>query len=87
MDFMSDSLFDGRRRDECLNTQWFGSIPDAVERIEAWRIDYNEVRPHSRLGYRTPASPRHSWPAAPALGGIKPYLVETLSESVVLKQG
>ena len=48
--------FNGRLRDECLNTQWFWSVPDARERIEAWRVDYNEVGPHSSLGYRTPAS-------------------------------
>ena len=48
--------FNGRLRDEGLNTQWFWSLSDAVERIEAWRIDDNEVRPHSSLGYRTPAS-------------------------------
>ena len=39
--------FNGRLRDECLNTNWFMSIRHAREIIESWRQDYNEVRPHS----------------------------------------
>ena len=46
--------FNGRFRDECLNANWFTSLADARQRIEAWRRDYNEVRPHSALGYRPP---------------------------------
>ncbi len=42
--------FNGRFRDECLNSEWFDGLQDAVEKIEAWRIDYNEVRPHGSLG-------------------------------------
>jgi putative transposase len=41
-------------RDECLNEHWFRSLSDARQTIEAWRRDYNEVRPHSSLGNRTP---------------------------------
>lgn len=48
--------FNGRLRDECLNESWFVSLPDAQRTIEAWRIDYNEVRPHSGLANRTPAA-------------------------------
>jgi putative transposase len=47
--------FNGRFRDECLNQHWFIDIADARRRIEAWRVDYNEVRPHSSLGNRSPA--------------------------------
>ena len=47
--------FNGKFRDECLNQNWFVSLNDARRIIEAWRVDYNTVRPHSRLGYRTPA--------------------------------
>ena len=47
--------FNGRFRDECLNENWFVNLQDAVETIEAWRRDYNEVRPHSALGNSTPA--------------------------------
>jgi len=46
--------FNGRFRDECLNSHWFSSLEDARQTIEAWRIDYNQERPHSALGYRTP---------------------------------
>ncbi len=47
--------FNGRLRDECLNANWFTSLHDARRKIEAWRRDYNEQRPHSALQYRTPA--------------------------------
>ena len=46
--------FNGRLRDECLNEHWFRSLHQAREIIEAWREDYNGVRPHSALGNRTP---------------------------------
>jgi putative transposase len=46
--------FNGRLRDECLNVHQFTSIADAQARIEAWRIDYNQHRPHSSLGHLTP---------------------------------
>jgi putative transposase len=46
--------FNGRLRDECLNQHWFVSLADARQTVEAWRQDYNEARPHSALGYRTP---------------------------------
>ena len=47
--------FNGKFRDECLNENYFVSLSDAKSRIEAWRRDYNEVRPHSSLGDLTPA--------------------------------
>jgi putative transposase len=47
--------FNGRLRDECLNECWFEGLADARVKIEAWRIDYNTVRPHSRLGNLPPA--------------------------------
>ena len=46
--------FNGRLRDECLNTNWFMSVRHARETIENWRQDYNEVRPHSSLSGRAP---------------------------------
>ena len=46
--------FNGRFRDECLNQHWFLSLADARQTIEDWRIDDNQVRPHSSLGYQTP---------------------------------
>lgn len=47
--------FNGSFRDECLNAHWFLSLRDAKEKIEAWRKDYNEYRPHSSLNNLTPA--------------------------------
>ena len=46
--------FNGKFRDECLNQSWHTSLQDARRIIEAWRTDYNTVRPHSSLGYLTP---------------------------------
>jgi putative transposase len=46
--------FNGKFRDECLNEHWFVSLVDAQVTIEAWRIDYNTVRPHSSLDGATP---------------------------------
>jgi putative transposase len=47
--------FNGSLRDECLNTNWFLSIEDAQSKLEAWRRDYNEFRPHSSLYNMTPS--------------------------------
>jgi len=46
--------FNGSLRDECLNVHWFTSLADAKEKLNAWRIDYNESRPHKALNDRTP---------------------------------
>lgn len=46
--------FNGKFRDECLNENWFTDLADARQKIEQWRQDYNQARPHSALGYRTP---------------------------------
>jgi putative transposase len=46
--------FNGRLRAECLNQHWFLSLDDAKEKLEAWRMDYNEARPHGSLGYLAP---------------------------------
>lgn len=47
--------FNGKFRDECLNEHWFMDLAHARAQISAWRVDYNESRPHSALGYQTPA--------------------------------
>ena len=61
--------FNGKFRDECLSLEWFRSRAEAKIIIEAWRRHYNEVRPHSSLGYLTPnefvaqrviAAPQHA---------------------------
>jgi putative transposase len=46
--------FNGRLRDELLNETLFRSLPHARAVLEAWRRDYNEARPHSKLGWMTP---------------------------------
>lgn len=48
--------FNSRFRQECLNEHWFMSLPDAQEKIEGWRQDYNHNRPHSALDYKSPAA-------------------------------
>ena len=48
------TLADGYR-DECLNEHWYHTLNHARAVIQQWRTDYNEHRPHSMLGYKTPA--------------------------------
>lgn len=47
--------FNGSFRDECLNVNWFLSLDDARKKIEQWRVDYNEFRPHSSIENLTPS--------------------------------
>jgi putative transposase len=46
--------FNGKFRDECLNENWFMSLEQVRKIVEAWRVDYNQARPHSSLGDLTP---------------------------------
>jgi len=46
--------FNGKMRDEFLNISWFRNLFDARRQTAAWRKEYNETRPHSGLGYKTP---------------------------------
>jgi putative transposase len=50
----TDESFNGKFRDECLSMEWFRTRAEAVAVIASWRKHYNEVRPHSSLGYLTP---------------------------------
>ena len=54
--------FNGKLRDELLNREIFTTLWEAKVLIENWRREYNEIRPHSSLGYRPPA-PRTILPA------------------------
>ena len=84
--------FNGKLRDECLGMEWFLSRAQAKVVIEAWRRHFNEVRPHSSLGYLTPAefaAKLQRTNAAPAsatgrdaarLGGFAPRPVAAPSE-------
>lgn len=64
----TDESFNGKFRDEHLSLQWFRNRVDARVSIEAWRRHYNEVRPHSSLGYRTPLEFKSTDTAAITVG-------------------
>ena len=53
--------FNGRVRDELLNTEEFATLLEAQVLAEAWRIEYNTYRPHSSLGGLTPAEYAERW--------------------------
>jgi putative transposase len=59
--------FNGRLRDECLNETLFTSMPQARAVLTTWRQDYSTIRPHSKLGGRTPAeiAGQRGWGHAP----------------------
>ncbi len=52
--------FNSKFRAECLNAHWFLTLADAREKLEDWRRDYNEVRPHSAIGYNVPVDIHNS---------------------------
>jgi putative transposase len=60
--------FHGRLREECLNASWFGNLFDARRKIGEWRVEYNEERPHSSLGYKTPNEFAAAFAAAASSG-------------------
>ncbi len=66
--------FNGKLRDELLNREIFTTLTEAKVLIEQWRREYNQVRPHSSLGYRPPA-PESVWVLE---------LVESIWESILL---
>jgi transposase InsO family protein len=65
--------FHDKFRDELLNREVFGSLLEAKVLVEQWRIEYNQDRPHSSLGYQTPQeyaarwqTPLRATPSAPS---------------------
>lgn len=50
MDFMFDEPSNGGVRQECLDENWSLSLEDARDKVEAWRQEYNTMRPHSAPG-------------------------------------
>ena len=70
--------FNGSFRDECLNAHWFLSLEDAQTKVEKWRQDYNEFRPHSALGNMTPSAfaGQHGWLSTSASGENFQFLPE-----------
>ncbi len=53
--------FNGRLRDELLNETLFRSLPHARIALAAWRDDYNNHRPHGKIGWLTPAAYATRW--------------------------
>ena len=53
--------FNGRLREEWLDTLWFQSLDEAQIALEKWRAEYNTERPHSALGMKTPAELALAW--------------------------
>jgi putative transposase len=62
--------FNGRLRDECLNTHVFETLEQARARLASWRQDYNQVRPHSALGDRAPEEFAADWSPPPPLASL-----------------
>jgi putative transposase len=77
--------FNGRLRDECLNASWFPNLWDARRRIEAWRTEYNEQRPHSALDYRTPAEFAGQWAKAASPSAWRNTTPPALSQGQALR--
>ena len=67
--------FNGKFRDSCLNQHWFRGLADVRRIVDDWRHHYNHERPHSSLGYSTPAErakqavPFYPLSTGPVLGG------------------
>jgi len=79
--------FNGRLRDELLNEEVFDSLTDARGKLQRWRYDYNNLRPHSGLKGFTPATARRSLermngsaPVALAIPEKLSYSTQGLSE-------
>jgi putative transposase len=78
--------FNGRLRDEFLNETLFTSLVQARAALEEWRRDYNTVRPHSRIGWLTPAvyaakfSPQRDQGAALAKGSAPWPVAQTVHD-------
>ena len=58
MDNAFAEAFNATVRRECLSQHWFTSLEDAQQTLDAWREDYNNVRPHGSLAARTPTEYR-----------------------------
>ena len=90
----ADESFNGKFRDQHLSLQWFRNRVDAKVSIEEWRRHYNEVRPHSSLGYLTPAAFKTKHlsavdegrsPAMPARADMKNEELQTGPVSAILQ--
>jgi putative transposase len=90
----TDESFNARLRDQHLSLQWFRTRLEAKVSIEGWRRHYNEVRPHSSLGYLTPVAYKAQHlsavhggrsPAMPARAALKNEERQTGSDGAILQ--
>ena len=76
--------FNGKLRDEILNREVFYSVKEAKVVVEDWRLDYNNHRPHSSLGYMTPAGFASSCIAsASPTAQLQRYTTEQMDNSLI----
>jgi putative transposase len=76
--------FNGRLRDEVLNREVFYSVREAKVLVEDWRLEYNHDRPHSSLGYMTPAAFAATCiPSVSATPQPQEYTTENLDNSPI----
>jgi hypothetical protein len=64
--------FNGKLRDECLNVELFFGMEDARSKLEAWRIDYNKLRPHKSLDNKTPEEYINEWAESLTIPSLLP---------------
>ena len=69
---ISEVSFHGRFRDECLNREQLWTLTEARVVIEGYRREYNQRRPHSRLGYQSPARFAAQCSPSPSAVGLRP---------------
>jgi len=78
--------FNGKLRDDILDRELFYSVKEAKVIVENWRLEYNNNRPHSSLGYRTPAEfAAECIASAPACSGPAPtqYIEQNVYNSLI----
>lgn len=75
--------FNGMFREECLSGNWFEGLGHARREIKDWRYDYNYVRPHKSLGWRTPAEVERAALCPP--GRLEQDRISSLEEGLVQK--
>jgi len=81
----ADESFNGKLRDEYLSLQWFRNRVEARVGIEQWRRHYNEVRPHSSLGYLTPMEFKASGGASLIVGSNEQHTLTERPTGAVLQ--